>query len=160
MSSEPTDLAQLPVAESYLAALQASHGAHGIGPRIGLSRAVYPADDRRTAIAHLEAGVAAYVDTMIERGFFPRGLSQEAYFARTHIHYGHSEQVIASLQADRLLPMTTELIVQAHPGHPTPDQFLRALERVAKDVAPALGWCPGKTSPPDRSLRAGEGDRG
>jgi hypothetical protein len=103
---------------------------------------VYPADDRRTAVAHLEAGTAAYVDSMIERGHFPRGLTQEQYFARTHIHYGHPEEVVASLQADRVLPLTTDLICQVQPGHPTPDQMIRALERIAKEVAPALGWRP------------------
>jgi alkanesulfonate monooxygenase SsuD/methylene tetrahydromethanopterin reductase-like flavin-dependent oxidoreductase (luciferase family) len=177
LSSDPTDVNQLPVAQAYLQNLPLSRGRavgirgpmvgmmRGLGgeglqqsvpggggsdrvpeagclPRIGLSRAVYPADDRRTAVAHLEHGVAEYVDSMIGRGHFPRGLSQEAYFARSHIHYGHPEEVIASLRADRVFPMTTDLIVQVHPGHPTPDQFITALERIAKEVAPALGWRP------------------
>lgn len=142
LSSEPTDVAQLPVAETYQRAITTGPAASGVAPRIGLSRAVYPADDRRTAIAHLEEGTAAYVDSMIERGYFPPGLTQEQYFARTHIHYGHPEEVVASLQADRVLPMTTDLICQVQPGHPTPDQMIRALERIAKEVAPALGWRP------------------
>jgi alkanesulfonate monooxygenase SsuD/methylene tetrahydromethanopterin reductase-like flavin-dependent oxidoreductase (luciferase family) len=160
LSDEPTDVNQLPVAQAYLAAHASSpspcareRGLGGEGalasggevspaPRIGLSRAVYPADDRRTAVAHLEHGVAAYAETMIERGYFPRGLSQEAYFKRSHIHYGHPEEVIESLRADLLLPLTTDLICQVQPGHPTPDQMIRALERIATEVAPALGWQP------------------
>ena len=82
----------------------------------------------------------AYVDSMIRRGFFPSGLTREAYYARSHIHYGHPEQVVASLRADRVLPYTTELICQVQPGHPTPAQIATALERIAKEVAPALGW--------------------
>jgi hypothetical protein len=39
-----------------------------------------------------------------------------------------------------VLPLATELICQVHPGHPTPDQFLKALERIASEVAPELGW--------------------
>jgi alkanesulfonate monooxygenase SsuD/methylene tetrahydromethanopterin reductase-like flavin-dependent oxidoreductase (luciferase family) len=136
MSSDPTDQAQLPVAEAYLEA----HRVQTHAPRVGLSRAVYPAADRKTAIAHLDSGVAAYVDSMIERGFFPGGLNQQAYYARSHIHYGHPEEVVASLQSDQVLPYTTELICQVHPGHPTPDQILIALERIASEVAPALGW--------------------
>jgi len=129
-------------------------GSQGESPfaRIGLSRAVYPADDRRTAVAHLERGVAEYVDSMIGRGYFPAGLSQEAYFARSHIHYGHPEEVVASLRADRVFPLTTDLIVQVHPGHPTPDQFVKALERIAKEVAPPLGWRPRSTVPSDRPM--------
>lgn len=149
MSSDPTDVNQLPVAQTYQRAVTSGPAATGAGPasnsivpRIGLSRAVYPADDRRTAIAHLEEGTAAYVDQMIERGFFPAGLTQEQYFARTHIHYGHPEEVVASLKADRVLPLTTDLICQVQPGHPTPDQMIRALERIATEVAPALGWRP------------------
>jgi alkanesulfonate monooxygenase SsuD/methylene tetrahydromethanopterin reductase-like flavin-dependent oxidoreductase (luciferase family) len=132
-SNEPTDVAQLPVAQAYLRQLSNA-------PRIGLSRAVYPAADRRTAMAHMQGGVAEYVDTMIKRGFFPAGLSQEEYFARSHIHYGHPEQVVASLRADKILPSTTELICQVQPGHPTPDQIVTALERIAAEVAPELGW--------------------
>jgi hypothetical protein len=134
MSDEPTDRNQLPVAEAYFRAL-----AHR-ETRVGLSRAVYPAADKRTAMADLDAGVSAYVDTMIRRGFFPTGLSQDAYYARSHIHYGHPEEVVASLRKDVLLPRTTELICQVHPGHPTPAQMLAALERTAREVAPALGW--------------------
>jgi hypothetical protein len=91
-------------------------------------------------MAHLDQGVAAYVETMVRRGFFPPGLSREAYYARSHIHYGHPEQVVASLRADLVLPLTTELICQVQPGHPTPAQILIALERIAREVAPALGW--------------------
>jgi alkanesulfonate monooxygenase SsuD/methylene tetrahydromethanopterin reductase-like flavin-dependent oxidoreductase (luciferase family) len=136
MSNDPTDQAQLPVAEAYLTA----HNGHAHAPRIGLSRAVYPAADRKTAMAHLDSGVGAYVDSMIQRGFFPAGLSQAAYYARSHIHYGHPEEVVASLQGDLVLPYTTELICQVQPGHPTPDQIVTALERIAREVAPALGW--------------------
>ena len=145
-SNDPTDVSQLPVAQAYLDNFPLSSQARGLGgevvPRIGLSRAVYPADDRQTAVKHLEHGVSEYVDQMIARGNFPRGLSQEAYFRRSHIHHGTPEEVVTSLQADLVFPHATELIVQVHPGHPTPDQFVTALERIAKEVAPALGWRP------------------
>lgn len=138
LTSEPTDVAQLPVAQAYLRELAKCSET----PRVGLSRTVYPAADRRTAVAHLERGVASYVDTMISSGRFPAGLSQADYFTRSHIHYGHPEQVVASLRSDRVLPLTTELICQVQPGHPTPDQIARALERIATEVASELGWRP------------------
>jgi alkanesulfonate monooxygenase SsuD/methylene tetrahydromethanopterin reductase-like flavin-dependent oxidoreductase (luciferase family) len=136
LSREPTDQAQLPVARAYLRERSTRPGA----ARLGLSRTVYPAADRQTALSHLASGVASYVAGMVDRGYFPAGLSQAEYFARSHIHYGHPEQVVASLRADRVLPMTTELICQVQPGHPTPDQIAIALERIAQEVAPALGW--------------------
>ena len=138
MSNEPTDQAQLPVAEAYLHA----HTGHARTPRLGLSRAVYPAEDQATAMAHLDEGVGAYVESMIRRGFFPPGLSREEYYARSHIHFGHPEEVVASLRSDAVLPFATELICQVHPGHPTPRQIVAALERTAREVAPALGWQP------------------
>ena len=93
-------------------------------------------------MSHLERGVAHYVDTMTAQGHFPAGLSQEAYFRRSHIHYGHPEEVVESLRADLVMPVATDLICQVHPGHPTPAQIVRALERIATEVAPALGWRP------------------
>jgi alkanesulfonate monooxygenase SsuD/methylene tetrahydromethanopterin reductase-like flavin-dependent oxidoreductase (luciferase family) len=141
-SSEPTDLAQLPVAQAYLH----ESAQHATPPRVGLSRAVYPAADRKAAVDHMRSGVATYVDSMVERGFFPAGLTEAEYFQRSHIHYGHPEEVVESLRADVVLPFTTELICQVHPGHPTPDQILNALERIANEVAPALGWRNGKTA--------------
>ena len=138
MSNEPTDANQLPVARSYLDA----HHPHAHQPRIGLSRAIYPAADRRTAIGHLDSGVAEYVESMIQRGFFAPGLSQAAYYARSHIHYGHPDDVIDSLKRDVVLPLATDLICQVHPGHPSPAQIVVALERIAHAVAPALGWQP------------------
>jgi alkanesulfonate monooxygenase SsuD/methylene tetrahydromethanopterin reductase-like flavin-dependent oxidoreductase (luciferase family) len=136
LSSEPTDQAQLPVAQAFLREWSTRPGC----ARLGLSRTVYPAADRETAMAHLAGGVAAYVEGMVNRGYFPAGLSQAEYFTRSHVHYGHPEEVVASLRADRVLPVTTELICQVQPGHPTPDQITIALERIAKEVAPALGW--------------------
>jgi hypothetical protein len=89
MSSEPTDVNQLTVAQAYRAERDRLPGI----PSVGLSRAVYPADDKSTAIAQLDSGVQTYVSTMIERGFFPPGLSQDKYYARSHIHYGPPEEV-------------------------------------------------------------------
>ena len=68
-------------------------------PRIGLSRAVYPAC--RSPDGHRAHGQRRrdYVDTMVERGFFPPGLTPGGDSSRSHIHYGHPEQVVESLRA-------------------------------------------------------------
>ena len=136
LSSEQTDQAQLPVAQAFLRERSSPSGC----ARLGLSRTVYPAADRQTAMAHMASGVAAYVDDMVRRGYFPAGMSQADAFIRSHIHYGHPEEVVASLRGDQIFPLTTELICQVQPGHPSPNQITVALERIATEVAPALGW--------------------
>jgi alkanesulfonate monooxygenase SsuD/methylene tetrahydromethanopterin reductase-like flavin-dependent oxidoreductase (luciferase family) len=138
LSHQPADVAQLPLAQAYLAEI----AQRGEAPRLGLSRTVYAAADRRTAIAHLDGGVSKWIETMIGRGAFPRGLSQDEYYRRIFIHYGHPEEVVQSVLADQLFPLATELICQVQPGHPTASQIVKSLELIATEVAPALGWEP------------------
>jgi alkanesulfonate monooxygenase SsuD/methylene tetrahydromethanopterin reductase-like flavin-dependent oxidoreductase (luciferase family) len=135
LSSQPTDVSQRPVGLAYLSERPAR-------ARIGLSRCVYPAADRRAALADMGEGVAAYVDEMVRRGHFPAGMDQAAAFRRTHVHCGSPEEVVASLRADRVLDLSTELICQVHPGRLTAAQVLRAMELIAREVAPRLGWRP------------------
>jgi putative FMN-dependent luciferase-like monooxygenase len=134
---DPADVVQEPIAQAYVQHLPA-----GAMPRVGMSRTVYAAADRATAMAHMESGVLAWLETLVERGTAPSGLSREEAFARNFIHYGSPEEVVASIREDRLLPLSTDLICQVQPGHPTPDQILKSLELIARGVAPALGWHP------------------
>jgi putative FMN-dependent luciferase-like monooxygenase len=144
-AQDPADVVQAPIAEAYLRELEARPGP-SIAPRLGLSRTVYAATDRETAMTHLESGVSAWVTLLQSRGAFPPGLSQEEAYARIHIHYGSPEEVVESVRGDRLLPMTTELICQVQPGSPTQAQILTSLELIATQVAPALGWRPAPAS--------------
>jgi len=138
MSRDPADVVQLPIGEAYAREIARV----GVAPRLGLSRTVYAAADRKTAMADMGSGVDQWVKLLQSRNAFPTGLSAEEAFARIHIHYGHPEEVIASLREDRLMPMTTELICQVQPGSPTQAHILKSLELIAKQVAPELGWRP------------------
>ncbi|MBX3014787.1 MAG: LLM class flavin-dependent oxidoreductase [Caldilineaceae bacterium] len=135
---QPTDQVQLPWAKAYLESWQG----RPTPPRIGLSRIVYPAADKRTAQAQLEQGILRSSARMVKTGKFPAGLSTEAYFKRFHAFYGHPEEVAAELASDEVLPYITDLIVQFNPGVPTLDNALKAFELIATQVAPALGWQP------------------
>ena len=150
-AQDPADVVQEPIGHAYLRAI----AARGLAPRLGLSRTVYAATDRQTAIAHLDPGISAWVKLLTSRGQFPPGLSREEAYARIHVHYGHPEEVVASLQGDRLLPMTTELICQVQPGEPTAAQIMKSLALIATEVAPALGWQP--TTAPQRAAHPTEG---
>jgi hypothetical protein len=79
---------------------------------------------------------------MVRAGRFPPGLSAEEYFERMHISYGSPDEVSDRLASDRVLPLATDLIVQFSPAAPPLGAVIAALEMLATQVAPALGWKP------------------
>jgi hypothetical protein len=72
----------------------------------------------------------------------PAHLSVEERFTHHNIHYGSPDSVIESLAREPLLRQTTDLICQVQPGLPSLAQTLDAIELIATEVAPALGWRP------------------
>jgi alkanesulfonate monooxygenase SsuD/methylene tetrahydromethanopterin reductase-like flavin-dependent oxidoreductase (luciferase family) len=132
------DQVQLPWVQAYLAGLQGQT----TQPRVALSRTIYPADDRPSALADLEEGVVRFAAQVARDGYLPADLSVVEYAARLHILHGHPQELVAAVQADRILPSATDLLCQFSPGLPTLAQAVRALERIATEVAPALGWQP------------------
>ena len=44
------------------------------------------------------------------------------------------------LRRERVLPLATDLLAQFNPGKPTLDASIRALQLLAEDIAPQLGW--------------------
>ena len=134
---EPTDVVQREWAESYLAAWTESRA-----PRIGLSRLIFAADDKRTALDHIGD---ALIDNIRRANAGGRPLGAETLenaLFRYHAHYGHPDEVIAQLQRERVLPLATDLLAQFNPARPGLDASIRALELLATEVAPALGWRP------------------
>jgi hypothetical protein len=84
---------------------------------------------------------------------FPSGLDIEAALARFHSFYGHPEEIVAALRKERVLPVATDLITQFNPAIVRHDMAVRALELIATQVAPALGWQPAANA--DASRRNG-----
>jgi alkanesulfonate monooxygenase SsuD/methylene tetrahydromethanopterin reductase-like flavin-dependent oxidoreductase (luciferase family) len=141
-AAERTDAVQAPWAEAYLATYRGQRDEI----RIGLSRGVYPARDKRAAKEAIQAPVMAMASQMIRNGLFPPGLSKEDYFERLHISYGSPDEVAERLASDRVLPLATDLILQFSPASPGLDEAIKALELLATEVAPALGWRPHASS--------------
>ncbi|MGV9800106.1 LLM class flavin-dependent oxidoreductase [Mycobacterium sp. NPDC003449] len=131
-AEQATDQHQEPVVRSYRDAITVRT------PRIGVSRTVYPATDRRASTADLTDGITAYAAQMVAEGHFAAGLSPEEYFARSFIHHGSAEDVVESLVADRILASATDLIIQTSPGTVHPDKTLAAMEVIAHSVMPEL----------------------
>ena len=95
---DPADVVQEPIAQAYLQTFaplpRAGHGAEGreaapggevVLPRVGMSRTVYAAADRATAMAHLDGGISAWVKTLIEPGRLP-DRPQPRGGVRAHLH--------------------------------------------------------------------------
>jgi alkanesulfonate monooxygenase SsuD/methylene tetrahydromethanopterin reductase-like flavin-dependent oxidoreductase (luciferase family) len=135
-----TDVVQRPWADAYLNEWAKHPRNDGRTPRIGLSRFIYATTDRAMARRHLEAGVSHYAKRMVDNGKFPPGLDLDGYLARLHCFYGHPDEIIAKLRDETTLPIATDILCQVNPGVPTFDQTLAALELIAREIAPALGW--------------------
>ena len=119
--------------EPVAVAFREAWGERPLPPRIGLSRGIYLGSDRQDALGQIEKHAL---------GGIPPDLTPEGFCQRTHIAYGAPEDVAARLSSDRVLPYTTDLILQFDPIHPPLERILEMLEQVAKEVAPALGWHP------------------
>ncbi|MGH3580404.1 MAG: LLM class flavin-dependent oxidoreductase [Mycobacterium sp.] len=131
-SDTPTDEHQLPVLRAYQTA------AGTTARRVGVSRAVYPASDRRTSTRDVTDGVNGYAAQMVREGHFPAGLDAEEYLRRSYLHHGHPDEVVASLLADQIVAHASELICQTAPGTVDPAKTIAALELTAREVAPRL----------------------
>lgn len=135
---EPTDHQQLPVVEAYKAAWQALNAK----PRVGMSRGIYPASDKRTALGELREDVMRVVNSSAGGGRFVRDKTLEDYCRRLHIFYGHPEEIAVGLRGDGIFPHATDLILQFAPVIPSLDRAINILEQIATEIAPALGWQP------------------
>ncbi|MFE4963241.1 LLM class flavin-dependent oxidoreductase [Streptomyces sp. NPDC056660] len=145
-----TDEVQRPWADAFLAAWDAA-SQRPRRPRIGLSRFVFPAKDRRTALAQIGDDVRRAAHRMAKSGAFPEDLGVDEALRRFHSFYGHPDDIIAALGQEKVLPVATDLITQFNPAVPDHDAAIRALELIATEVAPALGWRPATApEPPSR----------
>jgi alkanesulfonate monooxygenase SsuD/methylene tetrahydromethanopterin reductase-like flavin-dependent oxidoreductase (luciferase family) len=135
--SEPTDEVQRPWADAFLSAWSQSRP-----PRIGLSRFIFPAADRRTALEQIGGDVQRAAERFGASGAFPTGLSIAEALQRFHAFYGHPDEIVTDLQQEKVLPVATDLITQFNPAVPDHDAAIRALELIATEIAPALGWQP------------------
>ena len=109
-------------------------------PRVGLVVHVHPARDRASALAAL----AADVETVYAWGreWLPQAHTLEEKAAVINVHYGTPEQIVESIRAFPAFPYTTELQFSVAYGTTSYAQRRAAVEAVASEIAPALGWKP------------------
>ncbi len=113
--------------------------------RVALSRPAYPSVDRATALSELGSELRLQADLLNEqrkRASLAPDVTAESYAAAGAYHLGSSEEVAESLAADPALPWATDLLFQVGQVGPGHARTRRALERLALEVAPRLGWRP------------------
>jgi alkanesulfonate monooxygenase SsuD/methylene tetrahydromethanopterin reductase-like flavin-dependent oxidoreductase (luciferase family) len=145
---------QLPLVQSYL-----SHAAALTGssrpPKVGTVRAVFPSSGRQAALAELAPDVVRHIPWLTSIGHEDRAaLTPERIVQLLNVHYGHPEEVIASLRADpALLGYTDYFIPVVHAESSTLEQALKRLRLIAETIAPALGWRPASRTTPGQASR-------
>lgn len=142
-----TPLDPLASAEGHAAAAQAFFQAWSRSwpGRVALSRPAYPSVDRATAMSELDAELrlqAELENERRERASLVPDMTAEAYAASGAYHLGSSEEVAESLARDPALQWATDLVFQVGQVGPGHARTRRALERLALEVAPELGWRP------------------
>jgi alkanesulfonate monooxygenase SsuD/methylene tetrahydromethanopterin reductase-like flavin-dependent oxidoreductase (luciferase family) len=104
----------------------------GALPRVGLVVHVHP------------AALEADVETVYAWGkdWLPAARTLAEKAAVINVHYGTPEQIAASIRAFPAFPYTTELQFSVAYGTTSYAQRLAAVEVIAAEIAPALGWKP------------------
>jgi alkanesulfonate monooxygenase SsuD/methylene tetrahydromethanopterin reductase-like flavin-dependent oxidoreductase (luciferase family) len=137
----PTPEVQVPLVNRYLENLPS-----GVEPRIGLSRSVYPTRRPEIALRDLTEGIQASLPNQIRQNPGLADLTMPELFTHYNIHHGSPDAVIETLSREPLLDQITDLICQVSPGIPSLSQTLEAIELLATEVAPAIGWQPARES--------------
>ncbi|MBN3784689.1 LLM class flavin-dependent oxidoreductase [Burkholderia sp. Ac-20345] len=133
---------QLPLAHAYLDAWRERARADAAAPRIGVVRAVFPARDRRAALAALAPDVVRHVPWLAASGH-PDVTDPEQIVRLLNVHYGHPDDVVESLRGDpALFPFVDYFLPVVQSESTSLDDALARLRALAETIAPALGWRP------------------
>jgi alkanesulfonate monooxygenase SsuD/methylene tetrahydromethanopterin reductase-like flavin-dependent oxidoreductase (luciferase family) len=106
--------------------------------RIATGRTVYPATDRATARRDLAEALRPLIAAYNRSGYLPSGVPFDEVLERLHIIHGHPEEIVQTLAIEGAAIGWHELLVQLDPGELPHAKALKALERMAREVAPYL----------------------
>ncbi len=120
-------------AEAYLAGLPA-----GTAPRLGLSTLILPGRTREEALAGAEEGIER--KWAWGKDFLPPATTLAEKASSLGLHYGTTEDIVASIATHPAFPYTTHLQVQLELVYRSFAQRHDALEQLTREIAPALGW--------------------
>jgi alkanesulfonate monooxygenase SsuD/methylene tetrahydromethanopterin reductase-like flavin-dependent oxidoreductase (luciferase family) len=116
----------------------------GAAARVGLVVHVHAAVDRRHGLAELADDVATVYAW--GKDWLPPALTLAQKAAAVNVHFGTPAQIAESISTSAAFPFTTELQFSVAYGTTEHSQRLAAIEAVAGEIAPLLGWKPETTS--------------
>jgi len=128
---------QKPLAEAYLDAWSGSRA----GARIGVIRAVFPAEDKAAAQAELADDLKPFAAWLTREGLAEGAPDTAEIIRLLNVHHGTVGDIIDSLGQDPALFQYADYfipVVQSESS--TLPQAIRRLEVIANQIAPAFGW--------------------
>jgi alkanesulfonate monooxygenase SsuD/methylene tetrahydromethanopterin reductase-like flavin-dependent oxidoreductase (luciferase family) len=142
----PASTVQLELAKAYLDSFV------GERPRLAVVHSAFPGESRE------ERAAAIWPDVKKSLGFYARAgwVSEDAEAAELlpamNIHHGTVDQIIASLAAEPVIELASDLVLAVQAESTSVDAAIRTLETIATRIAPALGWQPATASIATTSL--------
>lgn len=138
----PAGTVQFDLAREYLAAFV------GAQPRLAVVHAAIHGSDRTRVAAGLWPDLRDNsLDYYVNAGWVRPDPEPEELLRAMNVHHGTSEDIAASLAAEPVLGLATELILAVQ-AHTTPvSEAIQTLEVIATEIAPSLGWSPATASP-------------
>ncbi|NNC13663.1 putative FMN-dependent luciferase-like monooxygenase [Planctomonas sp. JC2975] len=129
---------QVAIVQAYTSALP-----DDVEPRIMASRSVLVTDTEADTARWRAEGIARSLPSLQAQGLvIPADADELELAAYLDLHIGTSDQVLATLHDDPILPLATDIVFQPHPVDPPHEVVLRSLELTTDRVAPELGWVP------------------
>jgi alkanesulfonate monooxygenase SsuD/methylene tetrahydromethanopterin reductase-like flavin-dependent oxidoreductase (luciferase family) len=110
----------------------------GVSPRVGLVVNIHVAASRRLALSELEEDI----ETVYAwgRDWLPTASSLEEKATAINVHYGTPSEIASSIGTFPAFPYITELQFAVAYGTRSPARRRAAVEAIAAEIAPRLGW--------------------
>ena len=130
----PASSVQLDLAREYRAAG---------GDRLAVVHAAFLGPSRDAVARRLWPIVSAQSLEFTQRaGWVGPDPEPEELLAAMNVHHGTVDDVVASLAREPVLDLATDLVLALEVRTSTPREALAALETVATEIGPRLGWVP------------------
>lgn len=136
----PAGSVQLELARNYLDHIGAAE------PRIAVVHAAFAGNSKADVAAELWPHVQQSLEYYAEAGWVSPEPTAAELLGAMNVHHGTSDDILASLSAEPVLGLATDLVLAVQAKGTSVEHAIRTLEVLARDIAPQLGWSPALSS--------------